>query len=344
MSHPPPRGSGHRGTARRSPSATVAEGRRLARGRCRCRPGRRRRQRPTRRTCGSSCRPRRFRRSSTPPRREPQQPPRRAMAADLELTIPGADDEEPLADRRRDDRRLAPLRASTAPTYAARIDAAAITDGGRGPRASEVDRGAGERPDRRRAPAAASAACRRRRRRASSTCRCRRQTAAGRPRAAGRRRDRRSMACAVEVTEPALTTAEAEAARPQMQMVSSWTTYYVPGEGNGFGNNINIPARGSSTAATSRRASGSASGAASVPSRVERGYHATAARSSTVAASAGRRASAGGICSTSTTLFNAALRFGLEIGDPREPLLLHRPLSRRARRDRVDRQQLRHRT
>ena len=27
-----------------------------------------------------------------------------------------------------------------------------------------------------------------------------------------------------------------------MQMVSSWTTYYVPGEGNGFGNNINIGA------------------------------------------------------------------------------------------------------
>src|SRR4029079_9554834 len=51
------------------------------------------------------------------------------------------------------------------------------------------------------------------------------------------------MALAVNGTEPALTTAEAEAMRPQMQMVSSWTTYYVPGEGNGWGNNINIPAR-----------------------------------------------------------------------------------------------------
>ena len=40
----------------------------------------------------------------------------------------------------------------------------------------------------------------------------------------------------------------------------------------------------------------------------------------------------GGICSTSTTMFNAALRYGLEMS-ARQPLLLHRPLPARPRRD-----------
>ena len=77
----------------------------------------------------------------------------------------------------------------------------------------------------------------------SSTWRARRSALAGRLARARRRRVGRAVALVVDVTEPALTTAAAEAIRPQMRMVSSWTTYYVPGEGNGFGNNINIPAR-----------------------------------------------------------------------------------------------------
>jgi vancomycin resistance protein YoaR len=51
-----------------------------------------------------------------------------------------------------------------------------------------------------------------------------------------------SLALAVDVTEPALTTAAAEEILPQMQLVSSWTTNYVPGDGNGFGANISIGA------------------------------------------------------------------------------------------------------
>ena len=41
----------------------------------------------------------------------------------------------------------------------------------------------------------------------------------------------------------------------------------------------------------------------------------------------------GGICSSSTTLFNAALRAGLQMGAAEEPLLLHQPLPEGPRRD-----------
>ncbi len=120
-----------------------------------------------------------------------------------------------------------------------------------------------------------------------------------------------SLPLVVNVTEPALTTAEAEAALPQMRLISSWTTYYVPGEGNGWGNNINIPAFdidgrnlapgetfsfwGSVGPITEER--GFAYGGAIINGRSTQGV-----------------AIGGGICSTSTTIFNAALRAGLEMG------------------------------
>ncbi len=120
-----------------------------------------------------------------------------------------------------------------------------------------------------------------------------------------------SMALVVDVTEPSLTTAEAEAIRPQMQMVSSWTTYYVPGEGNGFGNNINIPARdidGRNLAPGEWFSFWDSIG----PVTVERGfmYGGVIIGGRSVAGGA----IGGGICSTSTTIFNAALRMGLEMG------------------------------
>jgi vancomycin resistance protein YoaR len=120
-----------------------------------------------------------------------------------------------------------------------------------------------------------------------------------------------SLALVVNVTEPALTTAEAEAIRPQMQMVSSWTTYYVPGEGNGFGNNINIPARdidGRNLAPGEWFSFWDSIG----PVTVERGfmYGGVIIGGRSVAGGA----IGGGICSTSTTMFNAALRMGLEMG------------------------------
>ena len=121
-----------------------------------------------------------------------------------------------------------------------------------------------------------------------------------------------SLALAVDETEPQLTTEEAEAILPEMRMVSSWTTYYVSGEGNGFGNNISIPAwdlDGYNVAPGEWFSFWGGIG----PVTVERGYRYGGAIIN--GRSVAQGALAGGICSTSTTLFNAAMRFGLEIGE-----------------------------
>jgi vancomycin resistance protein YoaR len=120
-----------------------------------------------------------------------------------------------------------------------------------------------------------------------------------------------SLALVVNVTEPSLTTAEAEAILPQMQMVSSWTTYYVPGEGNGFGNNINIGAfdiDGRNMAPGEWFSFWDSIG----PVTPERGYQYGGVIIGGRSVAGG--AIGGGICSTSTTIFNAALRMGLEMG------------------------------
>lgn len=122
----------------------------------------------------------------------------------------------------------------------------------------------------------------------------------------------RSVPLVVDVTEPQFTTAQAEAALPQMQLVSSWTTYYVPGDGNGWGNNINIPARdidGRNLYPGEWFGFWDSIG----PVTVERGfmYGGVIIGGRSVAGGA----IGGGICSTSTTIFNAAMRAGLEIGD-----------------------------
>jgi vancomycin resistance protein YoaR len=232
-----------------------------------------------------------------------------AMAADLEVTIPGADDQEPLvidAESIAGALSFGPLGYDV---YAARIDPAAVTAAVKA-RAKEVNQ----------APVNARIA-----------------VAAGGglggviPGADGRKLDvsgssenlldvlaRRaggatvgSMALLVGVTEPSLTTAEAEAIRPQMQMVSSWTTYYVPGEGNGFGNNINIPARdidGRNLAPGEWFSFWGSIG----PVTVERGFMYGGVIINGRSVKGG--AIGGGICSTSTTMFNAALRMGLETG------------------------------
>ena len=121
-----------------------------------------------------------------------------------------------------------------------------------------------------------------------------------------------SLALVVGETEAGLTTAEAEAALPQMQMVSSWTTHYVSGEGNGFGNNISIPAwdlDGYNLAPGEWFSFWGGIG----PVTTDRGYRYGGAIIN--GRSVAQGALAGGICSTSTTLFNAAMRFGLEIGE-----------------------------
>jgi vancomycin resistance protein YoaR len=121
-----------------------------------------------------------------------------------------------------------------------------------------------------------------------------------------------TMGLAVNVTQPSFTTAEAQAALPQMVMISSWTTYYVPGDGNGFGNNINIGARdidGRNLAPGEWFSFWGSIG----PVTVERGYHYGGVIIGGRSVAGG--AIGGGICSTSTTIFNAALRAGLEMGD-----------------------------
>jgi vancomycin resistance protein YoaR len=117
----------------------------------------------------------------------------------------------------------------------------------------------------------------------------------------------------LDVTKPVLTTAEAEAARPKMKRLKggTWTTYFPISEKNGFGANIWIPARlidGYVVAPGATfdfwdaigpvtRAKGYKSGGAIINGRTEP-----------------QGALAGGICSCSTTLFNAALRAGYEMG------------------------------
>jgi vancomycin resistance protein YoaR len=123
---------------------------------------------------------------------------------------------------------------------------------------------------------------------------------------------RRSIPLTIVASAPALTTQAAQAAAPKMQRLNTWTTYYVPGEGNFWNANIHIPAWdidgyviapgewfefwqgiGPVTLARGYGYGGAIIGGRSVPNG----------------------ALAGGICSTSTTLFNAAMRSGLEIGE-----------------------------
>ena len=110
--------------------------------------------------------------------------------------------------------------------------------------------------------------------------------------------------------KPALTTEKATAMMKKMRRISAWTTYWQVGENNGFGANIIIPAKkingtvimpgetfdfwkvvGTPTAKDGYKAGGAIINGKSEPTG----------------------AFAGGICSTSTTIFNAALRAGFEI-------------------------------
>ncbi len=110
--------------------------------------------------------------------------------------------------------------------------------------------------------------------------------------------------------KPKLTTEEAEKAAPRMRRLSRWTTSYDVSERNGYGNNITIPTRDINGYVV-------APGAvfdfwkAVGPVSYERGYRDGGAILNGRTEPTG--ALAGGICSCSTTLFNAAARAGLEI-------------------------------
>ncbi|MER3418939.1 MAG: hypothetical protein C4343_07640, partial [Chloroflexota bacterium] len=110
---------------------------------------------------------------------------------------------------------------------------------------------------------------------------------------------------------PSLTTEEAEKVAPQMTKISQWTTYFELSERNGFGANIWIPANdidgqvvGPGQTFDFWKALG--------PITYARGYRDGGAIINGKTEPTG--ALAGGICSTSTTLFNAALRAGFKMG------------------------------
>ena len=115
----------------------------------------------------------------------------------------------------------------------------------------------------------------------------------------------------LSITPPSLTTEEAQAVIPKMTKISSWTTYFPISERNHFGANIWIPAMdidGTVVAPGEKfdfwnavgpisRARGYGDGGAIINGKTEP-----------------QGALAGGICSNSTTLFNAVLRAGFEMG------------------------------
>ena len=116
---------------------------------------------------------------------------------------------------------------------------------------------------------------------------------------------------AMTVTPPALTTAQAEAAAPLMVKVSEWKTYFPISEKNGFGANIWIPALEIDGYVVGPRETFDFWDAIGPVTR-ERGYRDGGAIINGRTEPQG--ALAGGICSCSTTLFNAALRGGFEMG------------------------------
>lgn len=118
-----------------------------------------------------------------------------------------------------------------------------------------------------------------------------------------------SVALALTTTTPKLTTEQAKMAAPLMRKISSWTTYYEVSERNGFGANISIPARDINGTVVAPgavfdfwRAIG--------PVTYARGYRDGGAIINGHSQPTG--ALGGGICSTSTTLFNAVARAGYE--------------------------------
>ncbi len=116
---------------------------------------------------------------------------------------------------------------------------------------------------------------------------------------------------ALAIVQPALTTEQATKAAPLMKPISSWTTYYAPGKHNGFGANISIPAmaiNGTVLAPGQKFSFWKTVGEVSLA----KGY--TLGGAIIDGHSVEGKSIGGGICSTSTTIFNAALRAGLEMG------------------------------
>jgi len=114
----------------------------------------------------------------------------------------------------------------------------------------------------------------------------------------------------VALTEPEVTTAAAHELAARVVKVSSWTTKFTPGENNFSGKNITIPAKlldGTVIAPGERFSFLDAIGSFSADKGFGPGGAIIRGRTNPTGAMGG------GICSASTTLFNAALRGGYEI-------------------------------
>ncbi len=128
--------------------------------------------------------------------------------------------------------------------------------------------------------------------------------------AAGAPAEPPTVAPALTTIAPKLTTEQAQKAAPLMQQISTWVTYYPVGAANGFGANITIPTR-------------TIDGQVVPPGAVFDFWQAIGEVSTRTGYLPGGAiidgkseptgALAGGICSASTTLFNAAVRAGLAI-------------------------------
>ena len=128
-------------------------------------------------------------------------------------------------------------------------------------------------------------------------------------RAAGGTAD--TIAAKLAVVEPKLTTAEAKKKAPVMVRLSSWKTYFPVGERNFWGANIWLPAKiidGTVLRPGQRFEWWSALG----PVTRARGFGLGGYIAGDHTDPTG--AMGGGMCSASTTLFNAALRAGLDMG------------------------------
>jgi vancomycin resistance protein YoaR len=120
-----------------------------------------------------------------------------------------------------------------------------------------------------------------------------------------------SITPAIATTTPNLSTAAATSAAPQMRAISSWTTHYLVGAHNGNSANITVPAMaidGTIVAPGAEFNFWKTVGEVSLA----KGYKLGGAIIN--GHSVEGKTIGGGICSTSTTLFNAALRAGLETG------------------------------
>ena len=133
------------------------------------------------------------------------------------------------------------------------------------------------------------------------------------------------LALTVTAVAPDVTTAEVQAAASRVTRISEWTTKYPVGPNNGFGANIQIPARilnghvvqPGETFDFWREIGGISRELGYKPGAMIQGGTTVEPGEIGSDGKPVEGALGGGICSASTTLFNAALRAGFPIGDRR---------------------------